>query len=50
LLKSYKYGLMLFKDTNEGSVGLCSGKKAVNITTRGGKYNRTTQCGHNKAL
>lgn len=27
-----------FKYTTEGPIGLCSGKKAINITTRGGKY------------
>lgn len=27
-----------FKYTAEGPVGLCAGKKAVNITTRGGEY------------
>lgn len=27
-----------FKYTAEGPVGLCNGKKAVNITTRGGEY------------
>lgn len=27
-----------FKYTDEGVVGLCSGKKAINITTRGGEY------------
>lgn len=27
-----------FKYTAEGPVGLCTGKKAVNITTRGGEY------------
>lgn len=27
-----------FKYTNEGAVGLCTGKKAINITSRGGVY------------
>lgn len=27
-----------FKYTEQGPVGLCQGKKAVNITTRGGEY------------
>lgn len=27
-----------FKYTEEGPVGLCTGKKAINITTRGGNY------------
>lgn len=29
-----------FKYTAEGSVGLCQGKKAINITSRGGEYSK----------
>lgn len=29
-----------FKYTEEGSVGLCQGKKAINITSRGGEYSQ----------
>jgi len=33
-----------FKYTEEGSVGLCQGKKAVNIATRGGTYTEEPFC------
>lgn len=32
--------MITFKYTAEGPVGLCQGKKAVNITTRGGEYSK----------
>lgn len=35
-----------FKYTAEGPVGLCQGKKAINITTRGGEYSQEPFSAH----